>query len=217
MVQIPGLTASALQGPNAAALLQMGQLQQAQQAQAALAAATAGGDADKESQEKQELRRARRMLSNRESARRSRKRKQEHLNKLESEVVLVPGVCLSCPLSSTALPHPSTLTFLRSGAPPLLSSCQWPSPLHAFNAVVSNPFPACPPLPQKSQLAELKEETDKALNAKQAKMDVMDEELQRTRQENASLKLELTKLKAEVSFPLLPNFLIALFYLIYST
>eukprot|EP00191_Tetraselmis_sp_GSL018_P009420 CAMPEP_0177600556 /NCGR_PEP_ID=MMETSP0419_2-20121207/13711_1 /TAXON_ID=582737 /ORGANISM="Tetraselmis sp., Strain GSL018" /LENGTH=330 /DNA_ID=CAMNT_0019093607 /DNA_START=378 /DNA_END=1366 /DNA_ORIENTATION=- len=85
---------SALQGPNAAALLQMGQLQaqqqalaasqqqqqqqQQQQAAAAPVQASSGGSmglgqepVDKDSLEKQELRRARRMLSNRESARRS--------------------------------------------------------------------------------------------------------------------------------------------------
>ncbi|GAB4813760.1 hypothetical protein N2152v2_000806 [Parachlorella kessleri] len=38
---------------------------------------------------KQELRRARRMLSNRESARRSRKRKQEHLHELENQMAVL--------------------------------------------------------------------------------------------------------------------------------
>ncbi|CAL8460595.1 g124 [Coccomyxa elongata] len=41
---------------------------------------------DKETNGKAELRRARRMLSNRESARRSRRRKQEHLSTLEEEI-----------------------------------------------------------------------------------------------------------------------------------
>lgn len=44
---------------------------------------------DGECDDKAEARRARRMLSNRESARRSRRRKQEHLSKLESELNVV--------------------------------------------------------------------------------------------------------------------------------
>lgn len=113
LASLPGGTPSALQGPNAAALLQMGQLQQSQRQaggmalqqvpqhvpgaqQQALGASPslAGGSGagsgqevmDNESLEKAELRRKRRMLSNRESARRSRKRKQEHLSQLETEV-----------------------------------------------------------------------------------------------------------------------------------
>lgn len=84
--QVPGISAGALQGPNAAALLQMGQLQAQQQALAAAGAMGGAEGLDRESMEKAELRRARRMLSNRESARRSRKRKQEHLTALETEV-----------------------------------------------------------------------------------------------------------------------------------
>ncbi|DBA92208.1 hypothetical protein WJX77_002964 [Trebouxia sp. C0004] len=45
-----------------------------------------GGVMDKDAQAKAEVRRARRMLSNRESARRSRRRKQEHLSTLETEL-----------------------------------------------------------------------------------------------------------------------------------
>lgn len=45
-----------------------------------------GGMMDKDAVAKAEVRRARRMLSNRESARRSRRRKQEHLSTLETEL-----------------------------------------------------------------------------------------------------------------------------------
>lgn len=45
-----------------------------------------GGVMDKDAFAKAEVRRARRMLSNRESARRSRRRKQEHLSTLETEL-----------------------------------------------------------------------------------------------------------------------------------
>ncbi|KAL3146365.1 hypothetical protein ABBQ32_003053 [Trebouxia sp. C0010 RCD-2024] len=45
-----------------------------------------GGIMDKDALAKAEIRRARRMLSNRESARRSRRRKQEHLSTLETEL-----------------------------------------------------------------------------------------------------------------------------------
>lgn len=61
----------------AAAALQLGQLGQLSR--------LANPVPDKEVVEKAEFRRARRMLSNRESARRSRRRKQEHLSKLEVE------------------------------------------------------------------------------------------------------------------------------------
>jgi len=86
LASLPGGTPSALQGPNAAALLQMGQLGQGgQQGGASSSMGGQGEGTDKESMEKAELRRKRRMLSNRESARRSRKRKQEHLSQLEVE------------------------------------------------------------------------------------------------------------------------------------
>eukprot|EP00877_Chromochloris_zofingiensis_P002035 jgi/Chrzof1/11832/Cz06g11180.t1 len=69
-----GLTPSAA----AAAALQLGQLGQLKLG--------AVGSIDKDSLEKAEVRRQRRMLSNRESARRSRRRKQEHLHTLESKI-----------------------------------------------------------------------------------------------------------------------------------
>lgn len=68
----------------AAAALQLGQL-----GQLSRLTAQPGTMGDKETVEKAEVRRARRMLSNRESARRSRRRKQEHLSKLECEVQVV--------------------------------------------------------------------------------------------------------------------------------
>jgi hypothetical protein len=137
---LPGMNGSAVQGPNAAVLLQLGQLQAQQQA---LAAATAAGHGreglDKETSEKAEMRKARRMLSNRESARRSRKRKQEHLNTLEHE---------------------------------------------------------------KTELAQLKEDTDRHLNAKQALVDALQVKVDKFEEENRALKEEISKLKDEVSLSL---------------
>ncbi|GMH32523.1 hypothetical protein BSKO_00357 [Bryopsis sp. KO-2023] len=81
---MPGLQAGGGQNPllaaglspaAAAAALQLSQL-----------SGLAPQPMDRESLEKAEQRRARRMLSNRESARRSRRRKQEHLTNMESEI-----------------------------------------------------------------------------------------------------------------------------------
>lgn len=63
----------------AAAALQLGQL-------SSLRLAGSGNSSDPVMHEKLELRRQRRMLSNRESARRSRRRKQEHLHVLEKQI-----------------------------------------------------------------------------------------------------------------------------------
>mmetsp|Transcript_17271 Transcript_17271/g.37259 ORF Transcript_17271/g.37259 Transcript_17271/m.37259 type:complete len:361 (+) Transcript_17271:179-1261(+) len=99
---VPGLTtaghplaAAALHNPAAAAAaLQLTQLNRLTAAAAAAnsaganqsGAATSGASSGERDNDKAEVRRARRMLSNRESARRSRRRKQEHLSKLEQEI-----------------------------------------------------------------------------------------------------------------------------------
>jgi len=122
---------------------QQQQQQQQQQAAAAPVQASSGGSmglgqepVDKDSLEKQELRRARRMLSNRESARRSRKRKQEHLSNLETE---------------------------------------------------------------KLKLAQLKEETEKKLQAQSDEMERLRDNADRLEEENHSLREEVAALKAEIA------------------
>ncbi|PNH00885.1 Protein ABSCISIC ACID-INSENSITIVE 5 [Tetrabaena socialis] len=73
-------------GQAAAAALQLGSLGQLGARLSSQAAATNGhGTSSDRDDGKVDVRRARRMLSNRESARRSRRRKQEHLSKLEEE------------------------------------------------------------------------------------------------------------------------------------
>ncbi|GMH45781.1 hypothetical protein BSKO_13744 [Bryopsis sp. KO-2023] len=79
--------ANALQGLQGGALLSpLSGLAPGAAANAATAAFSFLTKIDKEAQDKADERRARRMLSNRESARRSRRRKQDHLKTLEAEV-----------------------------------------------------------------------------------------------------------------------------------